>query len=46
MNRKLTWLFTAILLVFIPQARAQQAKKIATSVFGMPLMHLLLMTHC
>jgi len=29
MNRKLTWLFTAILLVFIPQARAQQAKKIA-----------------
>ena len=29
MNRKLTWLFTAILLVFIPQVWAQQAKKIA-----------------
>ncbi len=29
MNPKLFWLFTTILLVFIPQARAQQAKKIA-----------------
>ena len=29
MNPKLFWLFTTILLVFIPQAWAQQAKKIA-----------------